>query len=450
MVVNNVAALPIGIILDNIGPKKSSIIGCILFLLGNFVMGLKPDNIGFEPFLPAYILLAIGGPMIFLSSFHLCNAFPKRSGLILSAITGAFDASSLPFVIYSAIYRRYHVSLRTWFWLYMIVPALIIVEQILLAPSKAYALPTADNTLPDEQTPLLPDASRNETDDSLTRPKVLQQRRRSNFDSSFSRVYFSNDSETHFRRKPLTEESDESAMHGGNEDEITITKGHAAPNIKQDPITGILWGRTAMQQIFTSWFWLPQLFLTCYMLRVNYEIATVFDQVFYYTKDMSVAEKVTDAFVLLLPLGGVVSIPFIGYVLDSMSSMAAFTVLLVLGLGYGALCMTTSVPAQLVGITLFTVMRPLLYTAISDYYTKVIGIETFGTVYGLANAISGLFTLVQYPIDYAVKKKLNGNYTPINAALLILGLLLSSANIAKQYFHRKKVGSRTPIRRPVE
>lgn len=51
------------------------------------------------------------------------------------------------------------------------------------------------------------------------------------------------------------------------------------------------------------------------------------------------------------------------------------------------------------------------YTAISDYYTKVIGIETFGTVYGLANAISGLFTLVQYPIDYAVKKKLNGNYT---------------------------------------
>lgn len=48
----------------------------------------------------------------------------QRSGLILSAIIGAFDASSLPFVIYSAIYRRHHVSLRTWFWLYMIVPAL--------------------------------------------------------------------------------------------------------------------------------------------------------------------------------------------------------------------------------------------------------------------------------------------------------------------------------------
>ena len=46
VVVNNVAALPIGIILDNIGPKKSSIIGCILFLLGNFIMGLKEETMG--------------------------------------------------------------------------------------------------------------------------------------------------------------------------------------------------------------------------------------------------------------------------------------------------------------------------------------------------------------------------------------------------------------------
>lgn len=172
-------------------------------------------------------------------------------------------------------------------------------------------------------------------------------------------MYFSNDSETHFGKRRLAESDEGDSDSEDNENMAPTTKTRLAGE-EQDPITGVLWGRTALQQIFTSWFWLPQLFLTCYMLRINYEIATVFDQVLYYTNEITVAEKVTDAFVLLLPLGGVVSIPFIGYVLDSMSSMAAFIVLLILGLGYGIMCMMTSVPAQLAGITLFTIMRPLM------------------------------------------------------------------------------------------
>jgi len=48
-----------------------------------------------------YILLAIGGPLMFLPSFHLSNTFPLQSGLILSCITGAFDASSIPYLLYN-------------------------------------------------------------------------------------------------------------------------------------------------------------------------------------------------------------------------------------------------------------------------------------------------------------------------------------------------------------
>lgn len=215
--------------------------------------------------------------------------------------------------------------------------------------------------LADEQTPLLANQGTDEND-RLVRPKVLQERRKSTFDSSFSRVYFSNDSATHFKRALPEDDEDALDTYDNNDmnDADGVGAGKAVTLADQDPITGVLWGKTAFQQICTSWFWLPQLFLTCYMLRINYEIATVFDQVLYYTNRIELAEKVTDAFVLLLPLGGVVSIPFIGYVLDSLSSMAAFIVLLVLGLGYGALCMTTLVPAQLIGITLFTIMRPLM------------------------------------------------------------------------------------------
>ena len=55
---------------------------------------------------------------MFLAQFHreynrveealkltaVSNAFPQRSGLILGAVTGAFDASSLPLVFYKLAY----------------------------------------------------------------------------------------------------------------------------------------------------------------------------------------------------------------------------------------------------------------------------------------------------------------------------------------------------------
>lgn len=72
-----------------------------------------------------YILLAIGGPLIFLPSFHLSNTFPARAGLILSAVTGAFDASSIPYLLYNQLYDAVGgISLKAFFWSYSIIPIL--------------------------------------------------------------------------------------------------------------------------------------------------------------------------------------------------------------------------------------------------------------------------------------------------------------------------------------
>lgn len=51
------SALPIGILLDNIGPQKTSLIGAALFGLGNFAMGLK-ESAQYDPFLTGYVLFA--------------------------------------------------------------------------------------------------------------------------------------------------------------------------------------------------------------------------------------------------------------------------------------------------------------------------------------------------------------------------------------------------------
>lgn len=75
---------------------------------------------------------------------------------------------------------------------------------------------------------------------------------------------------------------------------------------------------------------------------------------------------------------------------------------------------------------------------------RTFGFQTFGTgttwrillislvhppfaVYGLANTLSGLFGLAQWPLDLLVKLPLDGDYTPVNAGLLVFGLATSVA-----------------------
>lgn len=79
-----------------------------------------------------------------------------------------------------------------------------------------------------------------------------------------------------------------------------------------------------------------------------------------------------------------------------------------------------------------------MYTSVSNYSTLVFGFETFGTVYGLANTISGLFGLVQYPLDLAVKYPLKGNPTIVNVALLAAGVL-TTAGVAGRIWRATRV-----------
>lgn len=79
-----------------------------------------------DTYVVGFILLALGGPLIFLPSFHLSNAFPAYSGLILSAVIGAFDASSLPYVFYRMAYDATSGALtpRIFFLAYTAIPAM--------------------------------------------------------------------------------------------------------------------------------------------------------------------------------------------------------------------------------------------------------------------------------------------------------------------------------------
>lgn len=124
-------------LLDKVGPRRTSILGGVIFALGCFLFGLGTrtpsesiadllmhreahSSTAFDSYIIGYVVIAIGSPLIFLPSFHLSNAFPAASGLVLSVLTGSFDASSLPMVAYHELYYASEGRLnhRKWFWGY--------------------------------------------------------------------------------------------------------------------------------------------------------------------------------------------------------------------------------------------------------------------------------------------------------------------------------------------
>ncbi|KAK4689168.1 hypothetical protein P7C73_g923, partial [Tremellales sp. Uapishka_1] len=440
--VNNVAALPMGSFLDRVGPRVSSIVGGVLFGAGCVIFSLGIVNAYIDTYLIGYALLAVGAPAMFLAQFHLSNAFPARSGLILSALTGAFDASSLPLCFFKIAYFSLggKPTVKAFFLGYTIIPILLILQQTFFAPSTAYSRPLPQSTtiLDEDGDPLRPS------------PHPVQTDAEENFASSFSRVSYN-------------------VYAGADDDEVKelLQKGNG------DGIVGAMFGEGVVGQVKSSWFWAMEFMILVHMTRINWYLATVNTQLIYYTGQENLAETLTTAFIFLLPLGGLASIPFVGYLLDSRPTLDVTLLLSLIGFLFGVLTLSSAMIPQLIGIGMLVVFRPLFYTAVSDYAAKVFGFKTFGTVYGassmialanepgLAMTLSGLFGLILTPlgelstflltspafpsslrVDILVKGPLNGSYTLVNVILLILGVISSLTLAGKvwRYTRHGQVG----------
>jgi hypothetical protein len=83
-------------------------------------------------------------------------------------------------------------------------------------------------------------------------------------------------------------------------------------------------------------------------------------------------------------VGGIVSMPIVGTLLDNFTTPTVLGVLVVLSIVIGILQMLPNLFAQYATVLIFAIYRPLYYTSISDYCAKIFGFRTFGKVYGTA------------------------------------------------------------------
>ena len=397
-VATNVCALPVGTVLDRYGPRVSGIIGSILLTIGALLMAFA-TQLPFDAYIPGYLFLALGGPFVFISSFQLSNTFPQRSGLILALLTGAFDSSSAIFLFYRLMYSASRGSFtpQKFFLVYLIVPIFIIVVQIFVMPANSYKTVGELITQVEERT--------EETDPDSEDMARWRQHRESVVSETTTLLGKS-------ATKQQTEEEQKKQISG---------------------VWGALHGRSAMQQIMTPWFILVALFTVIQMTRINYFVATVWTQYEYMLHSDDLAELINHVFDVALPVGGVLSIPFIGLVLDNTSTPFTLGLLVFVATAIGVLGVLPFMWAAYGNIILFVLYRPLYYTAVSDYAAKVFGFQTFGKVYGLIICLAGLLNFSQSGLDAMTHKVFHRDPLSVNILLLLIALAVGVALVGYVY-----------------
>ena len=408
-VATNVCALPVGTLLDKYGPRVSGIVGSVLLVIGSLLLAFA-EQASFDAYIPGYLFLALGGPFVFISSFQLSNTFPKHSGLILALLTGAFDSSSAIFLFYRLIYSASDEIFKPqqFFLVYLIVPIFILVVQLTIMPPHSYK--TVGELISYADTVDTSEYVNGEED-----IRARQQHRE--------------------HRENIVSETTSLLGKSGNKQQ--------AEEERKKTISGV-WGaqhgKSAFQQIKTPWFIFITLFTVVQMTRINYFVATIRTQYKYLLCSDQLAKTVNHVFDVALPVGGILSIPFIGLVLDNTSTTFCLGLLVTVATVIGILGLLPFLWAAYANIALFVLYRPLYYTAVSDYAAKVFGFHTFGKVYGLVICLAGLLNFSQSALDAATHKGFGGDPVPVNVILLVLALVIGVALVGFVWYQSRHTG----------
>lgn len=345
-ITTNVSALPIGTTLDRFGPRICIILGCFCLTIGSVLMSLAHGISAFDGYVTGNFFLSLGGTFIFVPAFQIANAFPKHSGVIVALVTGAFDASAAVFLFYRLAYEATNHTFKPaqFFMWYLVVPLLIFLAQVLILPSKPYKttfqlevqIEVVCNTSQDFH----------ESDEAITDDEEVDQLRAER---------------RHKRRAKLKNidnvlgDSDQRLQREEQEEERHVNSR----------VWGVLHGKPAKQQFMSAWFVLITLLTVLQMLRMNFFIATIHAQYQYMLNSELQANAINSFFDAALPIGGIVSTPVIGFLLDNLSVAQTLALIVFLTTVTGVLNCVPYLWAGYVTATLFVLLRPLYYSAMS-------------------------------------------------------------------------------------
>jgi len=125
----------IGLFMDIQGPKLTAIICSSICLSGFSILAFVSQDHLTSTFLPAWILLSVGGSGLHLTGFHFTNLFPgDRKKKASAFISAAFGASSAVFPIMQIFNQYLNVKIQSMMLFYTIVVSLLTINNLMIQP----------------------------------------------------------------------------------------------------------------------------------------------------------------------------------------------------------------------------------------------------------------------------------------------------------------------------
>lgn len=96
----------IGFFLDALGPRYTAGLSGLLTIAGCFVFGWEISLTA------GYVLFAVGGMGVLISSFRAAYLFPSHQSLVIGSISCLFDSSTVIFVVFQMLNEAFHIDLK--------------------------------------------------------------------------------------------------------------------------------------------------------------------------------------------------------------------------------------------------------------------------------------------------------------------------------------------------
>lgn len=386
---NNFLTLPNGFLFDRFGTMVARLLGISLYTTGTLLIALSHPETSLLLF-PALCFIAVGGILLLVTNMQVGNLFGTHRSTIITLYNGAFDSSSIVFLIVKVLSEG-GISLHYSFFFLSTCSVIHLMRTFILMPKKHIPYP-------------LPEGYTYGMTCGHARPHIVDQARKEE------------------NKGPLQGE-------GGTE---TMTS--QLMSNKQTPQT------VSFRQSVLSWFFLWHLvWLSVMQLRHYLFIGTLNPMLNRLTAgDPVLVSRYTNAFAIT-QLCGVLCAPWNGLIMDrhkgrkrapgeteeeaDLRSAVLSLFLTALQCLLFSICATTPVLSlQYLSFALQVLNRSFLYGGNAAFISIAFPTSHFGKLYGLMMALSAVVSLLQYPCFSLVKGVFDGDPLYINVALTLLSL----------------------------
>jgi len=329
---NAMVKLPLGFILDHLGPRFTAVCGSVFFLIGTLMMGFG-DKQSVTQIALAYFLIGTSGPFIQMPAFQFTNLFPKQKATLISLMITSFELSTGVFFIFNMANQHLGATHTQLFAMYALAGVFTLLTGAFLWPDSPHVEPHPEDPGLDGQ---IDDKGPEDEEDAEGAAVVVGNvplseqsfwRQISSWEFIYVTLFFS--------------------VHNFTQGVVLTTCGMQTTHYFPDEDTA-----TMMANLFSIILplgFLPMLF--CTVTGIS-------------------------GFILSRP-------------------QLAFFVVSLMSCTYGALFLFPTIPAYITLFTIFPVARQFVFSTFISFSASTFGYKSFGVINGLASTFAGLAQLLQ-------------------------------------------------------